>query len=487
MIDPMPKAPLRRTKILATVGPASDSESTLRGMMAAGMDAVRLNMSHGTVEEALEIHRRVRALAKEAGRDIGTLVDLPGPKLRAASFGRDGVDLPDGHHVRLVPGNSRSTTEVIEVAFEGLLDGIEPGDRISFGDGAIDIEVVDTTVDHLEAVVNHGGHLSGRPGVHIPSERLRINTPTPDDLRILDAFIEAGVDMVAVSFVRSAHDIRRLGTEPHPRGPLVVAKIETRSAIENLAGILEAAGAIMIARGDLGIECPIEDLPHLQKHIIRECIAHGRPAITATQMLESMVRAATPTRAEASDVANAVFDGSSAVMLSGETATGSDPVNVVATMARLCARADQNFDVEGWTRLVTRLRVGEPHHGAGPYQRITDTMTDAAWRVAQETGANAILCLTRSGFTVRAIARYRPQVPILGFTPDERVRRQLAISWGATPLPLTGFDDNEAMVREAITTARERGAVRIGDIVVVLAGIDSHSRTTDVLRVVQVT
>ena len=238
------------------------------------------------------MHRRVRALAKEAGRDIGTLVDLPGPKIRAASFGRDGVDLPDGHRIRLVPGDTKSTAEVIEVGYESLLGGIEVGDRISFGDGAIDIEVVDTTGDHLEAVVSHGGRLSGRPGVHIPSERLRVSTPTPEDLRILDAFVEAGVDMVAVSFVRSAHDIRRLGTEPHPRGPLVVAKIETRSAVDNLAGILEAAGAIMIARGDLGIECSIEDLPHLQKHIIRECIAHGRPAITATQMLESMAHAA---------------------------------------------------------------------------------------------------------------------------------------------------------------------------------------------------
>ena len=229
----------------------------------------------------------------------------------------------------------------------------------------------------------------------------------------------------------------------------MVAKIETRSAIENLAGILEAAGAIMIARGDLGIECPIEDLPHLQKHIIRECIAHGRPAITATQMLESMVRAATPTRAEASDVANAVFDGSSAVMLSGETATGSDPVNVVATMARLCARADANFDVEGWTRLVTRLRVGEPHHGAGPDRRITDTMTDAAWRVAQETGANAILCLTRSGFTVRAI-------PAIGPRCRSRVHPRRA----RTP---TAGDQLGRDAAAAVRVRRERGDGPGGD------------------------
>jgi pyruvate kinase len=477
----------RRTKILATIGPASDSERTLRGMIAAGMDAVRLNLSHGTVEEALELHRRVRVLAKDMGRPVGTLVDLPGPKVRAASFGREGVELPDGHRVRLVPDAAVSTSEVIGVEYESLLDGIEVGDRISFGDGAIDAEVVETSGGGLEAVVLHGGHLTGKPGVHIPSERLRVSTPTPEDLRILDAFVGAGVDMVALSFVRSAHDVRRLGTEPHPRGPLVVAKIETRSAVDNLAGILDVAGAVMIARGDLGIECPIEELPHLQKHIIRECIAHGRPAITATQMLESMVRAATPTRAEASDVANAVFDGSSAVMLSGETATGSDPVNVIATMARLCARADANFDVDNWTRMVTRLSVVDPHSGRGHIRRVTDTMTDAAWRVAQELDAKAILCLTRTGFTVRAIARYRPRTPILGFTPDERVRQQLSISWGATPLTLSAFADNEEMVREAVQVARDGGYVRTGDMVVVLAGIDGRSSSTDVLRVIRVT
>jgi len=477
----------RRTKILATIGPASESDAVLRGMIAAGMDAVRLNLSHGTLEEGLEMLRRVRRLATEAGRPIGTLVDLPGPKVRAASFGREGVELSEGRHVALVPGDARSTADVIQVDYDDLLTGIEVGDRISFGDGAIDMEVVDTHGDRLEAVVGHGGRLSGRPGVHIPSERLRVSTPTREDLRILDAFVEAGVDMVALSFVRSAHDLRRLGTEPHPRGPLVVAKIETRSAVDNLAGILDAAGAVMIARGDLGIECSIEDLPHLQKHIIRECISHGRPAITATQMLESMVQAPTPTRAEASDVANAVFDGSSAVMLSGETAVGADPVNVVATMARLCARADTNFDADGWTRLVGRLQVREPEYGDGRYTRITDTMTDAAWRVAQKLGADAILCLTRSGFTVRAIARYRPQAPILGFSPDERVRRQLSVSWGATPMPLSRFAGNEEMVREALSTATAEGHVRAGDIVVVLAGIDGGSRTTDVLRVIHVT
>ena len=476
---------LRRTKILATIGPASESEAVLGGLIGAGMDAVRLNLSHGSLEDALATHERVRKLAAEAGRYIGTLVDLPGPKVRAASFGKDGVDLAAGAAVRLVPGVERSTAEVIEIGYGDLLTHIEVGDRLSFGDGAIDCEVVDKDGTGLQALMTHGGHVWGRPGVHIPSDRLRINTPTPEDLRILDAFVEAGVDMVAVSFVRSAHDVRRVGTEPYPRGPLVVAKIETRAAIDNLAGIIEASGAVMIARGDLGNECSIEELPHLQKHIIRECIAHSRPAITATQMLESMIHAATPTRAEASDVANAVFDGSSVVMLSGETAIGHDPVNVVRTMARLCARADANFDYEAWGTRLAHLRKSAVEDVAADHL-LTDTMTGAAWRAATELGATAVIAITRSGFTVRAIARYRPVAKILGFSPDERTLHQLSISWGATPLPLSRFAVNDEMVAEAVTVAKAEGHVRSGDTVIVLAGTDARSRGTDVLRAISV-
>jgi pyruvate kinase len=473
----------RRTKIIATIGPASESEPALRDMIAAGMDCTRINMSHGSIEDALVLYERIRKLAAEAGRPVGTLVDLPGPKVRAGTFGKDPVLLEESNVVRITPGASGSTDEVIEVNYDDLLRDVVVGDRLSFGDGAIDVEIIDRTGDSLLARVVHGGRLSGRPGVHIPSDRLRINTPTREDLRILDAFVEAGVDMVAVSFVRSAHDVRRVGTEPHPRGPLVIAKIETKAAVENLTGIIEAAGAVMIARGDLGNECSIEELPHLQKFIIRECIALGRPAITATQMLESMVYAASPTRAEASDVANAVFDGSSAIMLSGETAVGQDPANVVRTMARLASRADANFDYEGWSRTLVQLRMNEPQ---ALDRQVTDALTMAAGRVARDLRCAAILCITRSGFTVRAMARFRPDAKILGFSPDERTINQLTLSWGAIPLPLTRFASNDEMSREAVAVAKAQGHVRSGDVVTVLAGTDARSRATDVLRVVHV-
>ncbi|MCB0880969.1 MAG: pyruvate kinase [Thermoleophilia bacterium] len=476
----------RRTKILATLGPASESPEVIRGMIRAGMDAVRLNLSHGSVDGAVELHRRVRAIAAEEGREIGTLVDLPGPKVRAASFGRDGVDVAAGDVVRFEQGATASTRDVVRVAAEGVVDGLQPGDRVSFGDGGIVATVVEVAGGVVAHVI-HGGHLSGSPGVHVPAERLKINTPTPEDLRILDRFVEEGVDMIAVSFVRSAHDIRRLGTEPHPRGPLVVAKIETHAAVENLAGILDVTGAVMIARGDLGIEFPIEEVPHLQKEIVRACIGRGCPAITATQMLESMVHAPTPTRAEATDVANAVFDGTSVVMLSGETAVGDDPVNVVATMSRLCQKADEAFDAKSWMRVLSASRKPPADPQRVEDFVVTDSMTKAATRVAEDLGAEAILCITRSGRTVRAMARFRPEQPILGFSPDERVRRQLSVSWGSTPLPISSEAfDNETMVKEVVETARREGFVRQGDQIVVLAGVTSTSRATDVLRAVRV-
>jgi pyruvate kinase len=443
----------RRTKIIATIGPASDSEATLVALIEAGMDVARIGLAHGDLDHHLECYDRIRKASVEADRPVGILVDLPGPKVRAGSFPESGVELVEGERIRLTPGFSASTAEVVEVGYERLVSDVEVGDRMLFGDGAVVIEVVDKNDRDLIATVAHGGKVQGRPGVHIPSDRLRIASPTPDDLRMLDAFVERGVDMVAVSFVRSAHDIRRVGTEPHPRGPLVVAKIETRAAVQNLEGIIQASGAVMVARGDLGAEMPIAEIPHLQKHIIRTCIALGRPAITATQMLESMVHAGTPTRAEVTDVANAVFDGTSVVMLSGETAIGHDPVHT------------EEGDADA---------------------RVTDTMTMAAWRVAKEMRADAILCMSRTGFTVRAMARFRPKTKILGFSPDERTVRQLTMSWGAQPMLLEQRGSNEAMVRAAVRAAREAGQVRSGDTVVVLAGSDDRSRATDVLRLVRV-
>jgi pyruvate kinase len=473
----------RRTKIIATIGPASDSDTMLKDMMAAGMDVARIGLAHETVDVALDRLRRVRAAAAAVDREVGVLADLPGPKVRAGHFPEEGVVLADGDLVRLAPGQGSSTHEVIQVDYDELLRDVHPGDSLGFGDGAVVVEAVGDDGNSLEARVIHGGPLTGRPGVHIPSDRLRLTTPTAEDLHMLDAFVEAGVDMVALSFVRSAHDVRRVGVEPHPRGPLVVAKIETRAAVENLEGIIEASGAIMVARGDLGSEMPIEELPHLQKQILRQCIALGRPAITATQMLESMIHAPTPTRAEASDIANAVFDGSSAVMLSAETAIGVDPVNAVGTMARIASRADTLFDYGGWAQSLSGMHLTSR---TDLDLSVTEALTMAAWRAAVETDAAAILCMTTTGFTARSIARLRPQARILAFSPDERTVRQLTMSWGVRAFELEMRPIDE-MVSRAIEMARTRGEVRSGELVAVLSGSPArHGRATDTLRLTRV-
>lgn len=475
----------RRTKIIATIGPASDSAPTLRKMMEAGMDVARLGLAHGSIDSALERYQLIRNVAADVGREIGIMVDLPGPKVRLGSFGSEPVMLESGSTVKVVPGRPTSDATTLGVDYEDLLVDVHPGDQLAVGDGSVTLQIESVAGDSATARITHGGPVQGSPGLHVPSERLGIPSPTPDDLVKLDAFVDAGVDMVALSFVRSGHDIRKVGTEPYPRGPLLVAKIETRAAVDNLTGIIEASGAIMVARGDLGSELGIEELPHVQKQIIRDCIASGKPVITATQMLESMISSPSPTRAEVSDVANAVFDGSSAVMLSGESAIGHDPVNAVATMARVAERADQDFDFAAWAR---RIRLMGRMASVSGDARITDAMSGATWRAATEMGVDAIICISESGFTVRSIARFRPQMPIIAFSPVERTVRQLTLSWGATPLLAPHRVDSLSMMDELVSIARDGGHVRTGDTVAVLAGAGGGAElhATDVLRIMRV-
>ena len=473
----------RRTKIVATLGPATDSEGRLRALIDAGMDVARVPLAHGSLDEALDRMRRVRRVAEAAGRSIGVLVDLPGPKIRAAAFPEGGALLAEGAALALVPGDARSDARTVQVDYDHLLRDVRPGDVLPFGDGQVVIEVESVDGERALARVTTGGELRGRPGLRLPSERVSAPTPTDEDLVKLAAFVDAGVDMVAVSFVRTAADVKRVGTEPHPSGPLVIAKIETSAAVANLPEIIVAADGIMVARGDLGTELPIEELPHLQKQIIRDCIAGGLPVITATQMLDSMVDHPTPTRAEASDVANAVFDGTSAVMLSAETAVGAYPVECVETMARIAERADEAFDFARWAETVAELRK---HATQAPREAITDAMTMAACRVASELDAAAIVCVSGSGYTVRATARFRPKAPILGMTANPRTARQLTLSWGVLPVLIDPEWSYEYRVSRAIAQAREKGLLRVGDLVVVLAGIRADSRATDVLRCLRV-
>lgn len=477
----------RRTKIVATIGPASDSPEQLEALIRAGVDVCRIGLAHGEPAIHLERIARIRAAADEVGRPVAVLADLPGPKVRAATFSAAGVYLTEGDSAVLVVGDTESNWERIEVDYPSLVEDLEPGDRVALGDGMICLEAVERSGDGWRTVVVAGGRVQGRPGVHLPAEKLRLTTPTPDDLKLLDVLAVAAPEIVAVSFVRTADDVREVRDAVGRDGGLVMAKIETRAAVDNLDGILDVADALMVARGDLGIDCPTEEVPHLQKRIIRTCVAWGVPVVTATQMLESMVHSPLPTRAEASDVANAVFDGTDAVMLSGETAIGHDPELAVRTMARIVERAEAHADYLAWGGRLGRLQRSSevPSH-----LRITGAVTHAAWQVAVELNADAILCCTRTGLTARNMARFRPPCPIVGFSPEPGVVRQLALSWGVTPLPVERYASTDEMVWHAVERAVRAGVCTTGDTVVVIAGAPApHERvamSSDVLRVVQV-
>jgi pyruvate kinase len=355
---------------------------------------------------------------------------------------------------------------------------------VALGDGGVVLTVDRRIGDRAEAVVLNGGRVQGRPGVTAPAGRVAIATPTPDDLERLAALVAEGIDVVAVSFVRSAADMDTVRRAAGPGGPMLVAKIETPEAVDELDAIVAAADAVMVARGDLGVRMALEDVPHIQKRIIRCGVRFGRPVITATQMLESMVSAPVPTRAEVTDVANAVLDGTSALMLSGETAIGADPVAAVRTMAQIAARAEREFDYLGWGAGLAPQEVAGDAFSAA---RLTAATTAAGWRAALEEDAACIVACTRSGATARAISRFRPVMPLVACTPSEETARQLTLSWGVKTLTVGEASTTDEIVWFAVQAVVQAGFADPGDVVVVLAGSPIEPEpATDTMRLVRV-
>jgi pyruvate kinase len=483
-----------RTKIVATLGPASTDPSVLTRLLAAGVDVVRLNLSHGRVDEHLAVLASVRTIAASLGLHTAVLADLPGPKVRAGAFAEGGAMLRSGATVRLVPGDGPSDHHTVVVEYPTLLDDLHPGDRVVVGDGAITLSITDVLSTGADAVVVTGGVVQGRPGVHLPSERMRLSSPTADDLELAVVMADAGADFLAVSFVRSPDDLvavrrtidARLGSA-RAGAVRLVAKIETLGAVERIDEIAAVADAVMVARGDLGIECPLEDVPHLQKRIIRTCVERGVPVITATQVMESMISSPSPTRAEVSDIANAVFDGTDALMLSAETAIGADPVNVIDTMVRVAARAERELRGGAWSRHLERQL-----HDWGPLldddQRVTLSITQSAGQIARDVGAAAILCCTRGGRSARAMARCRPEATLVGLSPDTATLRSLGLSWGMHVVAVELYRSTDEMVWFAVERALQAGLIAHGDVVLVLAGAPDppDGFSTDVVRIVRV-
>jgi pyruvate kinase len=478
----------RRTKIVATLGPASDDEETLSSMISAGVDVVRLNLSHGTIDEHLQRLERVRRIADANGRTVAVLADLPGPKVRAEAFIDGGVALEPMDAVSLLESDGSSGPAadghvIVRIDVADVLRDLSVDDRVVLGDGAIALRVTSTGIRSAECIVETGGRVQGSPGVHLPSESSRLGSPTAADIVMARRMVDADVDFLALSFVRGRADVDALRDALAPRDVAIVAKIETSAALEKLDEIVDASNAVMVARGDLGIECPLEDVPHLQKRIVRTCVEAGVPVITATQMLESMIAAPSPTRAEVSDVANAVFDGTDAVMLSAETAIGAHPSRVIATMVRVAERAEAEADYRRWGAHVGRSQDRGRALGADP---VTRAVTRAAWQASQELDVAAILCATRSGRTARAMARFRPTCLLVALSADVGTLRALALVWGVRPLAMPEASTTDALVAAVIDTALDAGVVVAGQPVIVVAGApDRPSRAaTDVMRIV---
>ncbi|MCS3858310.1 pyruvate kinase [Salinibacter ruber] len=462
----------RRTKIVCTLGPATTDPETLRRLVAAGMDVARMNFSHGTHEEHRERVETVREVAEAEGKGITVLQDLQGPKIRVGAVQNDSVMLAEGDEVRVSTDTPReSTNEHIFIDYEALARDAREGERILIDDGLLELRVIETNGSQLQATVVEGGPLRSRKGVNLPD--LQASTPpmTEKDLKDLELGLELEVDVVALSFVQERSDVEALvhRIEETGKKTSVVAKIEKPQAVQNIDEILEVVDGIMVARGDLGIEMPMEEVPGTQKRLIRKSMEAAKPVITATQMLESMVEDPRPTRAEASDVANAVLDGSDAVMLSAETAVGDHPVRVVEAMNQIIRQAESY-----WHEERRALTMTPDHFEQGA--NVTNSVSFTACRLAEQVGAEAICCLTNSGSTARSIARHRPSMPIYAFTDNKRVVAQLGSLWGTEAFYIPFQQDTDQGIARVHSVLHDYDLVRSGGHVVLTVGMPLPAR-----------
>ena len=467
----------RRAKIICTLGPSSNSEAMIRELLCAGMDVARLNFSHGTHEEHARVIERVRRAAEKEDRTVCILQDLQGPKMRTGRLKyRTPVALKTGSHVTITPRDVPGTTSVISTTFQDLAREVNTGSRILLSDGLIELRVKAIRNDDVECEVVNGGLLAEHQGINLPGAVLSVPSLTPKDYKDLEFGLEHGIDVVAVSFIRCAEDVRRVKRligERKSDVP-VIAKLEKPQAVEDLDNILEVADGVMVARGDLGVEMPPEMVPIIQKNVIRRAADFRKPVITATQMLESMIENPRPTRAEASDVANAVFDGTDAVMLSGETASGRYPVEAVNIMARIVVEAENH------------VRQSEPPRRRREHRAtfsIAETICESIAHAAADVHMRAIAVFTETGNTARLISKYRPRVPVFAFTPCAEVGNRTNLLWGVRPVVLPhAARSAEDMVAGAERQLLQLGRVAPGDVLGVVAGTQQTSGSTNFIR-----
>ncbi|MGC9003848.1 MAG: pyruvate kinase [bacterium] len=466
---------MRKTKIVVTIGPVSEKPEILRQLILAGMDVARLNFAHGTYEEHKERIKNIRSLAKELGRVVAILQDLPGPKLRIGELSKEeGLTLEEGEIVNLVL--DEKADKDIPIPIPAIFGALKEGDKILLADGNIQLEVEKPGRERVVCRVIVGGVLLSHQGITLPGVSLPISSITEEDVRHLNFGIDMEVDWVALSFVKSAKDIRRLRQLMLRRGKHIpiIAKMEKQEAVENMEEICREADGIMVARGDLGLEIPLEDVPTQQKNIIRLANKLGKPCIVATQMLESMVHNPRPTRAEVADVANAILDGADAVMLSEETTIGKYPVEAVRMMHRIAERTEKFIEKRNFfsSRLAEKV------------ESTTDAIAVSACQIASNLSAKAIITVTSSGYTARMVSRYRPSIPIIAVTPEETTLRRLSLVWGVYPCYRPYYESTDEMLTQSIEAAREMGLVNDGDVVVLTGGVPIKvPGTTNLLKV----
>ncbi len=468
----------RKTKIICTLGPASWDEQVLTQLMTSGMDVARINFSHADYEylnPRLELFYRVR---EQTNRPVALLADTKGPEVRLGMIPEGKVELKDGQPFTLTTKQIDGNADAVSISFDGLPADVRKGTQILIDDGLIELCVESTTGTDINCRVVHGGPISSKKGVNVPGVHLSMPYLSNKDRADLRYAVEKGFDFVAASFVYEAKNVREVRNELDRLGGRsirIIAKIENAEGVENIDEILEVADGIMVARGDMGVEIALEEIPVIQKLLITRSYSAGKQVITATQMLESMVNHARPTRAECTDVANAIYDGTSAIMLSGETAAGQFPVEACKTMARIAVRTERDIDYK------KRFRTRMPDIDLG---NITNAISHATCSAAHDLSAAAIITVTKSGETAKMISKFRPDCQIIGCSPDEQVMRQMNLSWGVVPLLIDEKKDSGELFDASVQAAKDAGYVEDGDLVVITAGVPlGVSGTTNMLHV----
>lgn len=468
---------MRKTKIVCTLGPSTDNDEVLKGIMKNGMDVARFNFSHGTHEEHKGRLDKVKKFREELGLPIAAMLDTKGPEVRVRDFEDGKIMLENGNKFTLTTRELMGNSEIASVTYKGLPKDVEVGTRILIDDGLIELKALEVTDTDVVCEVICGGPVSNHKGVNIPNVDLSMPYISDVDRSDIIFGIEQGFDFIAASFVRCADDIlqiRKILDEYNCKSINIISKIENMQGVKNIDEIIEVSDGIMVARGDMGVEIPNEDVPVMQKMIIKKVYNAGKQVITATQMLDSMIKNPRPTRAETADVANAIYDGTSAVMLSGESAAGKYPVEAVKTMARIAERTEEDIDYR--KRFFALSRTGKIE--------ITDAISHATCTTAYDIGAKAIVTVTKSGRTARMVSKYRPDCAIIACAMSDNVARQLNMSWGVTPIIIKEEKDTFELFEHAVEEVKAKGYLKDGDNTVITAGVPlGTSGTTNMLKV----